>query len=567
MESTENPLKNRVPKLNELFKLSKLLGHREKYTVIALGLICLIGLTGAIALASRAFSILTPMRGGTINEGVVGTVRFINPLLARSDVDKDLTMLVYSGLLRLGPDETMLPDLAERYELSPDGRVYTFHLRPNLLWQDGKELTSDDIVFTIKLAQSNAIKSPRQANWDGINISSPDPRTVIIILKQPYAPFLENTTLGILPKHIWQNVSVEDFPLSQFNLRAVGSGPYKISDIKTGTAGTVETLVLKSFDDFALGKAHIKNLIMRVYNDEQTLSSAFDKGEVTSASDISTQKAKALMVDGQRILTPKLTRLFAVFFNSNQANIFSDQKVRQALDLAIPREKIITQALDGFALAQSSILVTGEKMASTSDVTQAEKLLDASGWKKDKNGQRVKKDQVLEFTLATSDSPELVKTATIISQEWQKIGVKVNIKSYEVSDLNSSIIRPRKFDALLFGEQLGHIPDLYPFWHSSQRLDPGLNVAQYTNRRVDDIVEKLRVTIDNRLRQNLYIEFANEIDKDTPVIFLYSPFYLYAPNKLVKNITLNNLSSSEERFVNIYNWYILNERIWPIFVK
>src|SRR5690606_32882866 len=123
--------------------------------------------------------------------GLIGSPRFINPLLATSDTDKDLTALIYSGLLRIGPDGSLIPDLAESYEISDDGLTYTFTLKPNLTWHDGRKLTARDIVFTVNLAQNENTRSVKRPIWDGVTVEQSGEKTIIFRLNQPYAPFLE----------------------------------------------------------------------------------------------------------------------------------------------------------------------------------------------------------------------------------------------------------------------------------------------------------------------------------------------------------------------------------------
>ena len=159
---------------------------------------------------NQYFIVEVPSSGGIYKEGIVGTPRFINPVLSISDADRDLTSLVYSGLMRQHTDDTLIPDLAETVEISEDGLSYFFKIRDDAVFHDGEPVTSEDIIFTILTTQNPIIKSPKRANWDGITIEKIDDKNLTFHLQQPYAPFLNNTTLGILPKHIWQGVGIFD---------------------------------------------------------------------------------------------------------------------------------------------------------------------------------------------------------------------------------------------------------------------------------------------------------------------------------------------------------------------
>src|SRR3989338_3712877 len=130
-----------------------------------------------------------PSAGGSLTEGVVGTTRFINPLLAQSDPDRDLTKLVYSGLMRATPNNHFIKDLAADVSISEDGTTYTFILRDDAMFHDGTLVSADDVVFTIMMAQNPDVKSQRRADWEGVAAETVDVKTVRITLPHPYAPF------------------------------------------------------------------------------------------------------------------------------------------------------------------------------------------------------------------------------------------------------------------------------------------------------------------------------------------------------------------------------------------
>jgi peptide/nickel transport system substrate-binding protein len=203
-----------------------------------------------------------PISGGSLSEGVIGSARFINPILAISDSDRDLTTLIYSGLMRSMPDGSIIPDLAESYQISDDGKTYTFILKDDLTFHDGTSVTTDDIEFTIAKIQENAIKSPKRPNWDGVIIEKINSKEIKFHLRQPYAPFLENTTVGIVPKYLWKDVQADEFPLSLFNFEPIGSGPYKIDSIQRNKSGLPQTYSLAPFKNFALSYIKTFNFIL-----------------------------------------------------------------------------------------------------------------------------------------------------------------------------------------------------------------------------------------------------------------------------------------------------------------
>ncbi len=548
---------------------------------------------------NRSYMVSVPAHGGSFTEGIVGTPRFINPVLAVSDADKDLTSFVYSGLLRAGKNGGLVPDLAEKYELSPDGLTYAFTLKEKLKWGDGVPITADDVKFTIERIQDPNVRSPKKSAWDSVVAAAPDARTVTFTLKKPYAPFLENTTVGILPKHLWGTLGAEQFSFSSYNTNPVGSGPYKVDKISQNKSGIPEYYDLAPFKDFALGVPFISRVQIRFYAGEEKLISAYKKGEVDAISAISPKNALDLKAAGARVESAPLPRTFGVFLNQNEQEIFTDANVRQALDKSVDKDRIIDSVLFGFGTKINGPLPPGvigvsknpfaktsaETLTEEERITAAKNILAKSGWsyneetkvmekrakggdeKKVKKGKGKKNARILAFSLSTSDAPELRQIAEMLKQEWEKIGARVELKVFESGDLNQNVIRPRKYDALLFGEIVGRDPDPYAFWHSSQRFDPGLNIALYANITSDKLLEKARSVPNEEKRAEIYRSFEKEVIRDTPAIFLYSPNFIYVLPKDLKGADISGMTFPMERFAGIKDWYMETENIWPVFAS
>ncbi len=535
------------------------------------------------------FSETVAAPGGSLTEGIIGSPRFINPLLAVSDADRDLTALVYSGLMRVNPENNQPePDLAKRVEISADGLTYTFTLRDNLRWHDGATLTAEDAAFTIQSAQNPLLKSPKRAAWDGVRVEVPDSQTLVLHLKQPYPSLLENATMGLLPKHIWSQLDTESFALNQFNTESIGSGPYQIKNIKKNALGIPEYYDLEPFDDFALGKPKIEKLRLRFYPSELELVNAYEQGEIEAVSMISAASVAELSDLGGIIQRYPLPRIFGVFFNQNRAPVLARLEVRQALEAAIDREEIIKQALLGYgqpALGPLPVinqnLYSGESKSSGAEaentetenedrITRASEILLAKGWEKNETSgvwELSSKSGTLElaFALSTSDTPELKQAAELIRDTWNALGARVELKVFELGDLNQNVIRPRQYEALFFGEILGRNPDPFAFWHSSQRLDPGLNIALYTNTQVDKILEEARREIDAEQNADSYQRFSELVNADVPAVFIYSPEFIYVVPERVRGVALPTINTAADRFLAIHEWYIRTDRVWPVF--
>lgn len=528
-----------------------------------------------------SFLVEVPERGGTLREGVIGLPRFINPVLAVTEGDKDIVALVYSGLLRVTSDGSFIPDIAEKYTISPDGKIYTFTLRTNATFHDGTPVTADDVIFTIEKIQDPLIKNSEKANWDGITAEKVNDHTVQFILNQPYAPFIENTTIGILPKHIWQGLDATSFMTNDLNVRPIGSGPYKFVSIERNDNGVPLRAHLERFNSFILGEPYIKNIVITFYTSEKNLVMAYERGDIKSINSISPDHAIELQKRGAKLIQASLPRIFAVFFNQSNNVALAQKEVRDALNMSVDRSYIIQTTLQGFAAPLDSTVPKSftsgtESLASSTDWqvshrNEALQLLDKNGWKPNESGIREKKigkDIVpLSFSISTTDAPELKEIAEIIKIEWQKLGADVSVKVVEGGNLNQNIIKPRKYDALLFGQVVNRDLDMYPFWHSSQQVDPGLNVALYSNKTADTLLEEMRVLSDKQARLESYKKFETELKSDTPAVFLYAPHFIYIVPDELQNANLSQITVPSERFNEIYRWYLDTQKIWKIFIN
>jgi peptide/nickel transport system substrate-binding protein len=538
--------------------------------------LCVVSSIGLLYILNASLLIAAPARGGSLTEGLLGSPRFINPVLALSDADRDLTALAYSGLLRATPEGGYEPDLASGYSVSDDGRVYTFTMRQGATFHNGKPVTADDVVYTVQKIQDPALKSPLRANWDGVIAEAPDEHTVRFTLKSAYAPFIKNLTLGILPHALWSGVSDEEFSFSELNSSPVGSGPYRVEGITRTASGIPSSYQLKPFAGYALGQPYL-SLTLRFYQNEDSLVQALKSGDVDAASGISPEKLAALK--NINIATTPLNRVFGVFFNQNQSEVLRDKAVREALNAAIDREDLIQKVLGGYGtpltgpVPPSALPPQAEASSTQADLEAAREMLAKDGWVMGDAGVLQKTTgtgssaatETLSFDLATANVPELRAAAQYLHDAWGQLGVQANVKVFESGDLSQNVIRPRHFDALLFGEVIGRELDLFAFWHSSQRNDPGLNVAGYANADADRVLEELRRTSQPEERASLYGKFTDELAADVPAVFLYAPDFVYSIPKDIQGLDLGLVESPSDRFLSVTQWHREVDYVWPIF--
>ncbi|MCX6765735.1 MAG: ABC transporter substrate-binding protein [Candidatus Moranbacteria bacterium] len=511
-----------------------------------------------------------PKQGGEYIEGVVGQPMYVNPLLSQtSEADSDLVQLIYSGLLKYDNQGNLVNNLAESYEISSDQKTHTVHLRKNIKWHDGEQLDASDVFFTLSVVQDPAYKSPLRQNWQGVEVSQVDDYTLSFALNSPYFGFPRNLTMGILPKHIWENIAPEKFSLAEYNLRPIGSGPYQFSDLQKDSSGNILTYNLAAFKDYFEGQPNISKITFNFYPDEDAAVSAYNEKEIKGIGNIAPEKISEIKVSkSTRIHELNIPRYFAVFFNQTKNIALANDDVRKALAYGTNRQEIIENVLHGKGTAVHSPFLLQMKECEQEinkydfDIQKAEKILEESGWKYDE-GEKVRKkgDVKLEFSIFTTDWPELSQTADILRGQWEKIGAKVKVEVLAVSDLQQNYIRPREYDALLFGQAVSFSPDPYSFWHSSQKKDPGLNLSLLDDKKADELLEKARQELDENKRVEYYHEFQKVVAEEIPAVFLYSPSYLYPVSQKVKGIRMENVNSPSGRFSEADKWYIKTKRV------
>ncbi len=535
----------------------------------------------AIALVTAAFSALIklnsqftyeiPKDGGELHEGMIGSPRFVNPVLATADTDRDLTALLYSGLLRLNADGELIADLAESYTISEDGLSYYFKIRDDATFHDGTPVTADDVIFTILKIQDPMIKSPKRPNWDSVRVEKISDKEVEFYLSTPYSPFIYNTTLGILPHDRWQNISPEEFPFSSLNTNPIGSGPYELDTIRTDETERITTYELRSFNDYTIKKPYITKIFVQFFKTEDELISAFNKKIITSMHSISPRKIEDLTLKKEHVIALPYSRIFALFFNQNKSALLTDRSLRSILDTTIDRQDIVDSVLAGYGsplysplTLYTDITLSEQEFGIEAGKTQLATLGDKYQTSTDTEDSTKQK---ISFSIATANVPELVEVGQKIIDAYTALGAEVTLDIHEVNDLTSSVIRPREYDAILFGNVINRDLDYYSFWHSSQRNDPGLNLASYTSIAADLALEQARGTMDTNEKIALLQKFEKEVINDVPAVFLYSPDFIYLAPTIIQARFPKIIITPSDRFAEVYDWYTETEKVWKIFVK
>lgn len=513
-------------------------------------------LFAALVAFNSRFLITVPTYGGHVQEGIVGTPRFINPVLAVSEQDKDLTSLVYAGLTKHDELGNTVYDMAASIEESEDHLHYTVTLRPDARFHDGTKVTADDVIYTINLIQNPSIKSPHRIHWEGITIEKVSDTEIIFSLKKPYPLFMSTLTVGILPKHLWKNLTDEQFSLSAYNIHAIGSGPYAIKKIDS-IDGIPNIFTLAANKYYTLGRPYVDKITIVSYPNEKYELQAFNGGDIDRIHGISPEALRSLGVKPENVHTSLLPRTFTVFFNSSKANSLAEKKVRQALQMAIDKDAIVKSVLLGYGKTMNAPFPFDEdnNATSTYNPERAKELLQSSrAWQANKS---------ISLTISTANTDEMKKVAEMVKANWDAIGVSTTLAVYEVPDLNQSVIKDRDFQVLLFGSIVETPADLYAFWHSSQRNYPGLNISNYASKDLDKNLETIRNDMDPESRDEAYQEVKQEFKDEVPGIFLFAPSLIYiAKDKATATLPVRSFDNAS-RFTLVQTWHRYSEKVWP----
>lgn len=515
-------------------------------------------LTGIILLIFNfisRFTTLEPQIGGTLRLGIIGRPSYINPVLAQSnDYDQDLIELIYDGLYSIDGQGNLITNLAEKTEISEDGKTYIIFIKDNIFWHDGVAFTADDVIFTIETIQDPSIRSPLRLNWGGVVVEKLGTNVVRFNLKNPYKPFLQNLTLKIIPKHIWENIESRNFLSADYNLKPIGTGPYLFDSLEKNKQGKIISYSLVSNENYFKKEPYIFKLTFRSYDNYDSAKSGLLKKEIDGFSPILIEDVDFFESKKNIQIVPLyLPRYYAVFLNLKNS-LFDKKEIRKALDSAIPREELINEILKKQAFFLEGPFLPGffeEEFNPSSEQSLIEIQEIIKQLEPDKR----------TFVLSLPDNLELIRVANYLVTCWEKIGISVELQILPLATLEKEIIQTRSYDALLFGEIIGQEPDLFSFWHSSQTTDPGLNLSSYQNKDLDELLEKARQTFDEKQRLNDLRAIQGILLKDNPALFLYSPFYLYILPQKVKGYNIQYTNIPSEKFSDIENWYIYTNRI------
>lgn len=505
--------------------------------------------------------------GGTYAEGTVDSITTLNPLFATTQAELSANKLIFSSLLKYDTQGVLQPDLAESWHASKSSTEYTFVLRPHLKWHDGKKLTSEDIVATVKAMQDPNVGALAQVSWKDIKVKALDERRVVFTLPGSYAPFASAMTFAILPHHILEKIKPENLQESSFSKNPIGSGPFKFVDLNSvDITNGKDALQLTAFDDYWNGEPRVSRFFLYTYSRPENLLKGLTSNEINAANDLGSRDSKKLdTTEFNQYKIPLNSGVYALFRTDSKQ--LKEVKVRQALvqsvDLADLRRQLEVKALDS-PIINSQLPLASKVKQLPYNKAAAEKLLTDAGWiKNKKNGLLEKNGVPLEVNVVTVDARSYRTIISILSEQWADLGIKLHTQIVDPESVQQSVLRPRAYDVLIYELELGGDADSYAYWHSSQSVGAGLNFANYSSPISDDALSTARVRSDIKLRDAKYTTFAKRWVADAPALSLYQPTLNYVGARNI--ISLNNkdrLPTPSDRFGSVNQW-VVQEKFTP----
>jgi len=519
--------------------------------------------------------VVQPAEGGIYSEGLIGTFMRLNPVLDYyNEADRDVDRLLYSGMLRI--DDRGLPqaDLATSWGISRDGMIYNFSLNPKAVWHDGQPVTSDDIIFTIQMMSSDDSPVPVDIRefWKQIEIIRLDAKTVQFKLPEPFAPFLDYLTFGVLPSHLLGDLSLADLVNAPFNLQPIGSGPYRFDHLITDE-GQITGIVLSPFKDYYSSGAYIDQIAFRYYPDASAAYLAYQAGDIAGIGNVTLDILPQVLTEkALNLYTTRLPAMTLILLNLDDPPVkfFQDVNVRKALMQGLNRQGIIDTLRSGQAILADGPIFPGtwayyDGIEHYSyNPNQAIDLLREAGFTIPASGGDIRSSEdgtQLSFELLYPDDSEHAALANAIQRDWTSLGIQVTLTALPYDQLVAEHLDTRNYQAALVDLNLSRSPDPdpYPFWHQTQ-ISNGQNYSKWDDRQASEYLEQARITTDLAERIRLYNNFQVRWSQELPALPLYYPVYTYAVSSDVHGVSIGPIFDPADRFNHITDWYLVTSR-------
>ena len=561
----------------------------------------LAGLVGAPALTPATTAVAPsaspePIVVRPYREGVLGSPVSISPLTARTQADRDLVALIFSGLVKNGPSGMLLPDLAERWTVDPTGATWTFELRDDARWHDGEPVTADDVAFTIRTLQDPEYAGPAAGSWNDATVETVGTRTVTITLANPLGGFLQAATQPIAPAHLLAGVPVGELANDPFGQRPIGSGPFTLvrlgDDIaelapaaNVSPSEAVEPATepsLSMVDSLAtpsptarpsVASPYLAGIEFRYFDDPGALATAYLDGELDAASGLPPDIAGELAATpGSRVLRYPGSTLTAVLFNLRaNRHVFTTPAIRTAFLAAIDRAALIEAAVARAAGVANGPIPPTSPLFDPSAAgpvgfsrDAAQKALKEAGWKKSENAWRRASDtKPLTFELLSPDAasnPGLFAAAAAVAADWKYIGIQVTHVPLPPGEFVTERLANADFTVAVADVRIGLDPDLYPLMASSQTLTGGSNVIGLQDPVLDGLLVAARIPGSGADRTAAYKALQVQLAKGMyllPLAFAEEPIVI---RDTLQGPRLRQVADRSDRFWDVLTWRLAADR-------
>ena len=518
--------------------------------------------------AADASTTILPDYGGVYREGVVGTPLHLNPVLCHlNEIDRAVCRQLFRGLMKFDAQGAVVPDLAT-LEVSNDGLVHTLHMRPDVFWHDGPRVTAQDAVFTFEVLRDPEFPGdPSLANAARLAaVRATDSFTVRFQLEQPFTPFLNLLTVGLLPSHIHSHVTVADMEEYMDQLPVVGNGPMQLER----TGDDFLRLIPSRFQNEAA--PYIPVLEFRYHASTANLFQAFLDGQLEGLSAGVTENLDLLPNRQElQVFASAQPSLTMVLFNLRSETVpaLAELQVRKALLHAVNREAVVNSTDLVWGTTADSPIPAGHwaykegLMQYPYDPVLALELLGDSGWRDRNLDGILDRDGIpLSLSLAVSDDMALRAYAEAIANYWRDLGIDADLVVLPFAQLLAEQLDSHRFDAVLVQVSgLEGDPDPFRFWHSSQTAPGQLNYGGWSNPYADGLMERARIELDAEERHYLLHRFQDVFLADLPALPISSPVYAYGVHRRVRDVQVGRLNSPAERLDTFANWFIATTRV------
>ena len=513
----------------------------------------------------------SPISGGVYTEALIGEFMRLNPFLdLYNEPDRAVDQLIFNSLVKFDSKGIPQSDLAESWGVSKDGTVYNFSLRTDVYWHDGEPFNSQDVLYTTGLLQSqhNLIPEDLRNFWAEVEVVALSDIQLQFLLPEPFAPFLDYLSFGILPEHILGGIGMEGLVDHPYNLAPVGTGPFRFQRLIVEN-GKIAGVVLEAFDAYFLERPYLDEFIFRYYPSSQDALTAYREGEVEGIGKVhSSILTNVLSEPDLSVYTTREPLLTMIYLNLNNPEVgfLQNPDFRRALLAAINRDAIIEQVFNGQAVQANGPILTGtwahyndlEKVPF--NLVEAKRLFESTGVTFDEEAEvyRSETDLEISLTLLHPDTVEHTQIAEQIQADWEELGVNVTLESKPYENILEDLSL-RNYETALVDINFTRSPDPdpYPFWGQAQ-VQSGQNYAEWDNRSASEFLEQARMTADIGERERLYRNFQVLFMRELPSLPLFYPVYTYAVTEDINGIKLGPLFEPSDRFNNVHEWYILS---------